>query len=179
MDELGNNIRHLREKRGYTLKQIAEKSGLSVGFISQVERAQTEPSLASLKKLASALEVTIKELFEQVSVPCEVVRKGKGVKMTVDGVKFELLAAIENKAMEPLFECIEPGGGTKQFLEPHEGEEFVWIKSGSLTFRVGECTYRLNEGDSIYFKADQPHTCVNDKDTPCEVLWISTPPMYT
>lgn len=179
MIELGNNIRFFREKKGYTLKQLAESSGLSIGFISQVERAQTEPSIASLKKISMALDIKMRDLFDQDDGQHEVVRKGQGDKFVVHSVQCELLASLPDKLMEPLYKSIEPGGGSGGLLEPHDGEEFIWIMSGSLNVTVGDVTHVLHEGDSIYFKSEQPHSCVNKTNKLCEVLWISSPPMYT
>lgn len=176
--DLGNKLRKEREARGYTLKQLAEKSDLSIGFISQVERGQTEPSLASLKKLCEALGIKMRDVFEQDEQKSDFVRKGSGQKMVVHDVKCELLAAIDNKTMEVLYKVVAPGGKSGQ-IESHPGEEFVWVKSGKLSITIGETTYILNTGDSVYFKASQPHACINNWDTPCEVLWVSTPPLYT
>lgn len=179
MTEVGANIRAIRESKGYTLKQLSELSGLSIGFISQVERSQTEPSLASLKKLSAALDIKMQALFAPSPTHHEVIRKGEAERLYAHQVDSEVLASSSEKMMEPLLKHIHPGGGSGGVLEPHAGEEFVWVKSGRLHITVGDSSYDLNEGDSIYFKSNRPHSCINETDEMCDVIWVSTPPIFT
>ena len=178
MEEVGNNIRKIRERKGYTLKQIAERSELSIGFISQVERNQTEPSLASLKRLAMALGVKTGDLFEEQISHHQVTRKGEGKHIKMHSICCEVLASPQDKMMEAVYKHIQPCGSSGM-LEPHEGEEFVWVLKGQLRVVVDGEVNDLFEGDSIYFKAKVPHSCANITDEDCDVLWVTTPPLYT
>ena len=120
---LGSKLKAKREEKGYTLKQTAEISGLSIGFISQVENGQTEPSLSSLKKLAMALGLKLGDLFAQDAAEHILVKKGEGKQLKIDSfVCCELLASSINKTMEPMIKVIEPGGESG-LVDPHAGEE--------------------------------------------------------
>lgn len=175
----GNRILSLRKKKKMTLKQVSELTGLSVAFLSQVERERTDPSLASLKKIAAALSIKLSDLFSQDEEPHSVVKSGCGNHIFVHGVDCELLASIDKGTMEPLFKFISPQSESG-LVEPHDGEEFVLIEEGSLEVLIGETVYHLSAGDSIYFRATQVHGWKNKSSTvPCKALWISNPPLYT
>lgn len=181
MDSLiiGNRLKQRREEKKYTLKELADRSELSVGFISQVERGKTDPSLASLKRLSAALDLKLKELFDTDGCSRVLVKRGEGALLQVRGASCELLApAVPDKQMEPLLKHIAPGSESGP-VSGHAGDEFIWIKAGSLQVTVGEETYLLQEGDSLYFQALQTHSWRNDTARPCEALWIMTPPSYS
>lgn len=176
--QIGERLRFWREEKGYTLKKVSELSGLSVGFISQVERSQTDPSIASLKRLTNALGIRLKDLFEHDAASVAVVRKGDAPKMYFSGnIVGEVLAPSIDKQMEPIFKHI-PSGAESGCISAHAGEEFVWILGGQLTLSVGSDTYVLDTGDSIYFKADKDHSWIV-QNSACDALWIITPPIYT
>ena len=172
-------MKTLREAKGYTLKQTAELSNLSIGFISQVEHGQTDPSLSSLKKLAAALEVKLGDLFEQELETHILVKRGEGKILSIDShVQCELLATSFNKTMEPMIKSIEPGGESG-LVDPHIGEEFIWVIDGELKVTLGDAMYILHNGDSVYFKANQTHSWKNVGNTVCRALWVMTPPSYS
>ena len=179
MTDVGANIRKIREQRGYTLKQLSERSGLSIGFISLVERSQTEPSIASLRRISAALDIKMQALFAPSPTHHEVIRKGEAGRIYAHQVESEVLANFPEKVMEPLLKHILPGGGSGGVMEPHAGEEFVWVKRGRLHITVGESSYDLEEGDSIYFQSNRPHSYINETDEICEVIWVSTPPIFS
>ena len=176
---LGAHLKMLRETKGYTLKQVSEISGLSIGFISQVERGQTDPSLSSLKKLAGAVGVKLGDLFEQETPAHVVVKRGRGKILNIDSFVYcELLATSLNKTMEPMIKVIK-SGGKSGLVKPHIGEEFIWIIDGELQVTLDGVKYLLESGDSIYFQANQPHSWENISQTICQALWVMTPPSYS
>ncbi|MBP3737068.1 MAG: cupin domain-containing protein [Lachnospiraceae bacterium] len=176
--EIGAHLRTLRERKGYTIKELADNSSLSIGFISQVERGKTDPSLASLRKLTTALDISMKELFEYEGEPHTVIKKGEGSIMQVHGTNCELLCPFEEKQMEPLIKHIQPHSQSG-IVDGHIGEEFVLILSGSLEIIVGNERYKLEKGDSLYFKAAQDHGWENLTDKWCDAFWVACPPIYT
>ncbi|MBQ5953762.1 MAG: cupin domain-containing protein [Lachnospiraceae bacterium] len=179
MKTLGAKLKAIREEKEYTLKQVAERSGLSIGFISQVERDQTDPSLSSLKKLVAALDVKLGSLFDQEEAAHVVVKHGEGRILEIDSkVTCELLATTPGKTMEPMFKTIEPGGESG-LVDPHGGEEFILVEEGSLHVQIGSNQYDLFKGDSVYFEGNQPHAWSNKTDQTCVVLWVMTPPSYS
>lgn len=176
---LGLKLKTLRELKGYTLKQTAERTGLSIGFISQVERGQTDPSLSSLKKLANTLGVKLGDLFEQDTAVHVLVKKGEGNILQINSsVHCELLAASFTKSMEPMIKFISPGGESG-LVDPHSGEEFIWVIEGTLQVSLGDTTYVLSEGDSVFFQANQTHAWKNIGKDICRALWVTTPPCYS
>ncbi len=173
---IGRYLKTRREQKGLTLKQVADISGLSIGFISQVERGLTDPSLASLKKMVTALGMDLSELFVKNVEVAHVVPRGTGAKLALsNSVICELLSPTFNKQMEPILKHIMPQAESG-VLDPHVGEEFVWVVSGSIEISVGQERFLLAEGDSIYFQSSVPHSWKNTSESVCEVLWIVTPP---
>ncbi len=176
---LGARLKAAREAKNYTLKQTSEISGLSTGFISQVERGQADPSLSSLKKLAGALGLKLGDLFEHSSAEHVFVKKGNGRILNIDShVNCELLASSFNKIMDPMIKLVLPGGESG-LVDPHEGEEFIYVLEGNLQVTLGETTYLMGEGDSLYFHGDQPHAWKNTGDAECRAIWVMTPPFYS
>lgn len=176
---LGSQLKNARERKKYTLKQLSEITGLSIGFISQVERGQTDPSLSSLKSLSNALDIKLRDLFDQEGAAHILVRKGEGSLLKIDAaVQCELLASSLNKTMEPMIKVISPGGESG-LVTPHSGEEFIFIIEGTLRVQIGDANYTLNEGDSVYFEANQVHAWKNIGNTECRALWVMTPPSYS
>lgn len=176
---VGTRIRQAREQKQYTLKQLSSRTGLSIGFISQVERNQTDPSLASLKKLAAGLDIKLRDLFDVEAAEHIIVKKGAGRMLHLDAaVTCELLAAPLNKIMEPMIKYISPGGKSG-LVQPHSGEEFIWVIKGSLKVTLGSKKYILTDGDSVYFQAEQTHSWENIGTEECQAIWVMTPPSYT
>lgn len=181
LEQLGKRIKQMREERELTLKNVSEVTGLSVGFLSQVERNITDPSIASLKKIADAFGVKITEFFEKVSQKNFVIKKDERSKLLLGNSKvvYELLAstAMERK-MEPILKIIESGAFSGQ-VDGHEGEEFAFILEGCLEVSVGDDSFFLEEGDSIYFDAKQSHMYKNVGDKKCVCIWVVSPPTFS
>lgn len=175
---IGQRIRKIREQKGLTLKQVSEVSGLSVAFISQVEREQADPSWASLRKITSALNIQLKDLFTEEARPYSFVKKGQGYHMETHNIGREFLASIEGASMEMILTKCAPHSNSGE-LSPHNGEEFIWVLKGSLKMFVDKTEQVLNTGDSMYFRANQSHSWANESDAPCEVLWITSPPIHS
>jgi len=176
---IGMRIKQTREEKQLTLKQLSDYSGLSIGFISQIERNQADPSLASLKKLTFALGLKMKDLFESEDHVHVIVKKGEGAMLDVDSsTRCELLAPAIDKTMEPMIKDIAPGGESG-LVDGHAGEEFIWVIEGTLQVSLGETRHLLSEGDSVYFKANQTHAWKNVGTVLCRAMWVMTPPSYS
>jgi len=180
MVDIGKRIKQFREEKGLTLKNVSDATGLSVGFLSQIERNITDPSIASLKKIADVLGVKIKEFFEKMPEKKLVVRRDERNKLLLGNSKimYELLAPSMDRKMEPLLKVIEPKASSGM-VEGHEGEEFACVLEGTLEVCIGDETYILEEGDSIYFNADQPHLYKNPGVKKCVCIWVTTPPTFS
>ncbi len=174
----GQRFRRLRLKRGLSLAQVARATGVSVGFLSALERGQMRSSIATLRRIARFYRTNILSLFEAAGENPRVVKPGqRKVLETTPGVRMELLAW-GHTAMEPHLFRIKPGGGSGESYS-HEGEEFLHVLRGEFEIWLNETEhYRLKRGDSLYFESSTPHRWGNPGRGEARVLWINTPPTF-
>jgi transcriptional regulator with XRE-family HTH domain len=177
---LGPEIRSLRKRRGLTLKEVANRTGYTESFLSQVERGLTSPSISSLKEIGAALGIALTHFFEKKTKAQRILflRRGQGKRMNMPAKRavFCLLApnAPERK-MDPLFIVMEPGSVQGKERYSHRGEEFAFLIKGKLEVFVGDKKYILEEGDSLYFDSSLPHGWSNISQGRTEVIWIASP----
>lgn len=179
--QLGARVRRLRETRGLSLREIAQRAGVSESFVSQVERGAANPSVASLKRMADALDVSIGALFEGPAPVGRVVRAGERPTLVHPKRKWRdfLLTPREARRLQVILSYIEPGEGSGGEPYAHDSdEECVVVLAGRLELTVGRETFLLDAGDSLVFESRIPHANVNPGPDTAEVLWISTPPSY-
>lgn len=174
----GQRFRRLRARRGLSLAQVARATGVSVGFLSALERGQMRASVATLRRIARFYKTNILSLFETAGENPRLVRpEQRKILETMAGVRMELLAW-GNTAMEPHLFRIKPGGGSGESYT-HEGEEFLHVLRGEfeIWLHSGE-HYRLKPGDSLYFESSTPHRWKNPGRSEAWLLWINTPPTF-
>lgn len=174
----GERLRRLRVKSHKTLKEVSEATGLSISFISALERGGSGASVASLRRLAEAYGVTMRELFgADLDQASPLVRAHERPVMEWDnGVRFEEMASGE-KAMDPSYLRVPPGTGSEGFYS-HSGEEFVYVVSGTLMVELkDQGTYRLSPGDTLYFPSTTPHRWWAESE-PAEAVYVNTPPTF-
>ncbi len=174
----GLRFRRLRTRRGLSLAQVARATGVSVGFLSALERGQMRSSIATLRRIARFYRTNILSLFEAAEENPRLVRPAqRKILETTPGVRMELLAW-GHTAMEPHLFRVRPGGGSGESYA-HEGEEFLHILRGDfeIWLNSGE-HYRLKPGDSLYFESSTPHRWKNPGRSETWLLWINTPPTF-
>jgi DNA-binding transcriptional MerR regulator/uncharacterized RmlC-like cupin family protein len=174
----GQRFRRLRTRRGLSLAQVARATGVSIGFLSALERGQMRSSIATLRRIARFYRTNILSLFEAAGENPRLVRRAqRKILETTPGIRMELLAW-GNTAMEPHLFRVRPGSGSGESYA-HEGEEFLHVLRGNfeIWLQNGE-HYRLNPGDSLYFESSTPHRWKNPGRTEAWVLWINTPPTF-
>jgi transcriptional regulator with XRE-family HTH domain len=178
--ELGDKIRSLRLKQKISIEQLSAMTGLSKGLISQIERDITGPSVASLWKIAKALNVTMNYFFDDYDDFNQVVRKDERKKMIMEKANrtFELLCPDLKKQIEMMWIEIEAGDSSKDELISHDGEECGVVIKGTLRVLSGDKVYDLDEGDSIYLDSTIPHRYVNMGDTTSISIWAMVPPSF-
>lgn len=175
---VGPRLRRMRLKRGLSLAQVARTTGVSVGFLSALERGQMSASVGTLRRLAHFYHMNILALFEPSEAnPRRVRPEDRKVLDAGPGVRMELLAW-GHTVMEPHLFRIAPGAGSGESYA-HDGEEFLYILRGGLeiTLEGGE-PHRLAEGDSFYFESNAQHRWTNPGKKEARVLWINTPPTF-
>ena len=178
---LGKKLKEARLAQSYSLEELARRTGFSKSFLSQIENEKNSPSIASLKKITQALNVSIGELFESdrgeqiyflkkaERIPFEVVK---------DKVIFEFGASkVPNRRMEAIFFTLLPGGESEGEYN-HDGEEFGTVLEGTLQFELGGKEYVMEAGDSIYFSSSIPHRWRNPGPGTMRAVWVITPPSF-
>lgn len=175
---VGPRLRRLRLQRGYPLAKVAQAVGVSVGFLSALERAQMSASIATLRRLARFYRLNILSLFDPSEAnPGRVRPAERKVLEAGNGVRMELLSW-GNTVMEPHLFRIAPAAGSGDSYT-HEGEEFLYILKGSIEIALGGGEVnRLEQGDSFYFESSTPHRWVNPGKKEAWVLWVNTPPTF-
>jgi DNA-binding transcriptional MerR regulator/mannose-6-phosphate isomerase-like protein (cupin superfamily) len=174
----GQRFRRLRTRRGLSLTQVARATGVSVGFLSALERGQMRSSVATLRRIARFYRTNILSLFEAAEENPRLVRPAqRKILETTPGVRMELLAW-GHTAMEPHLFRVRPGGGSGESYA-HEGEEFLHVLRGDFEIWLsGGEHYRLKPGDSLYFESSTPHRWKNPGRSETWLLWINTPPTF-
>jgi len=178
MSELGERLRSAREARRLTLEAVAERSGLTKGYVSKVERNHATPSVAVLIKLCQALDLSIGDLFDP-QLGRDLVRVGERQPISFGGTGLDesLLTPAHEGRVQVIHSMIEPGGGSGDELYQLPCEvEVVFVVSGCLTMRVGDRVVSLDAGDTITLSPQEPHSFENpDTTAMAEVIWIMVP----
>jgi DNA-binding transcriptional MerR regulator/mannose-6-phosphate isomerase-like protein (cupin superfamily) len=174
---IGPRLRQLRTRRGASLAEVAQEVGISVGFLSAIERSQMTASVGTLRKLARYYKTNILDLHGHAGANGRVVRpKTRKVLEAGPGVLMELLAW-GNTVMEPHLFRIAPDAGSGEPYT-HEGEEFLLVMRGELQIALAEEEFVLKTGDSFYFESATPHRWKNPGKSETWVLWVNTPPTF-
>lgn len=177
--QLGKKIRDMRFRRGLTVQQLAEASGLSKGFISQVENDRTSPSLATLRDLARALDTSVAYLVVEDDPAPHVFRDRDHRAPNGDGAaRIEVLSAQPRRNLEMLLATIPPGGGTATDRGYHAGEECVLCLEGRVQVINGEHRVVLEAGDCCHYDGRTPHTVENAGESPARVVIALTPASF-
>ena len=176
--DIGNKLKELRVLKGLTQEELADRSELSKGFISQLERNLTSPSITTLMDILQCLGTSIGEFFNEA--PDEQIVFGKQdyfVKVDTE-YKNEIKWIIPNakkNTMEPIYLTLEAGGSTCPDT-PHEGEEFGYILQGTVSIHLGNKTYKAKKGESFYYTADKTHFLSSKSGA--VLIWVSSPPSF-
>ena len=175
---IGAKIKMLRIQHGLTQEELANRCELSKGFISQIERELTSPSIATLMDILECLGTNLKDFFSDATEEKLVFSpEDYFVKEDDSSVITWLVPSAQKNSMEPIEVRIK-GGSSTAADDPHEGEEFGFVLSGKIFVCVGQTKKKCKKGDSFYFHCNQPHYIENAGNTEAVVLWISTPPSF-
>jgi hypothetical protein len=176
--ELATRIKASRISKGYTLDRVAEISGLGKGLLSKVENFRVTPSLPTLAKLCEALGMSLSELFEgldekpKLSITRKAGRKVIERDRDQSDINYQALAhGRPDRNMDPFVLEVPAGGGRREAM-PHEGEEFLIVLEGKISFEYNGEVHLLNEGDSAYFDAEVDHRVFNPGKKSAELLCV-------
>lgn len=180
MMRIGNKIKLLRIKNGLTQEELANRSELSKGFISQVERDLTSPSISTLVDLLQCLGSNLKDFFNEI-VDEKIVFGKEDIFIKENHELNHMISWIvpdsQKNRMEPILLTL-PGGGASEEDSPHEGEEFGYVLQGSIFLQLGNRKYRVKKDESFYFKPGVVHSITNAGKSKVRLLWVSTPPSF-
>jgi DNA-binding transcriptional MerR regulator/quercetin dioxygenase-like cupin family protein len=174
---IGAHLRQLRARRKLSLAHVAKAVGISVGFLSALERSHMSGSVGTLRKLARFYKTNILDFFDAGAASSRKVRPAERKVLEAGaGVRLELLAW-GNTVMEPHLFRIAPDAGSGDPYT-HEGEEFIYVLRGDLEITVDGEEHRLKPGDSFYFESSTPHRWKNPGRKETWLLWVNTPPTF-
>lgn len=177
-------MRELRKAKGLTLKQLAELTDLSIGYLSQLERQDADPSVRALNVVGKALGVGINWFFpdpEEQNNPESsiVVRASRRRALRFEsGVKDELLSPSLSGKLELILTTFDPGASSGETLYSHKGEEGGYVAEGLLELTVEDQVISLGAGDSFHFESTRPHRYHNNSKAKTVLVWAVTPPHY-
>lgn len=172
---VGERIRVLRRSRKLTLEQLAEATGLTASFLSQMERNLSGVTLSSLVNIAKALGVPLKEIVAPPAQVAPDTHQGERQDYSVETVSMHyerLSASFPGSRLHAMKIRVPPGYASG--LESHEGEELLYVLAGRLNYHVDHKTYHLAPGDSMHIDSHRPHRISNPGNAASEILWAST-----
>lgn len=176
---LGETVRLLRQRAGLSIQEVAQRTGLSNGMISQLERALATPSIRTLRLLSIALSVPISYFFEPHADDASsqyIVRKNSRrlLRLTSSGVLKESLTPTQSGALEIYELTLNPGASSGPDFVRHIGEKAVVVLSGRVRIWLDNEPHMLSEGDSVCFPSTVPHMFDNPEQEVARAIWVTT-----
>ena len=168
--DIGAKIKRIRLSNQLTLEELANRSELTKGFLSQLERDLTSPSVATLENILEALGTNLKDFFSE--------DEDEQIVFSKDDYKISyIIPNAQKNEMEPILIELKKGKKSME-IDPHDGEEFGYVIHGKITLMNGDEEYEVKKGETFYLKGNLPHYIVNKHDTLAKVIWVSTPPIF-
>lgn len=176
--DIGAKIKRLRLSNQLTLEELANRSELTKGFLSQLERDLTSPSIATLENILEALGTNLKDFFSEDEDEQIIFSKDDFFENTQDDYKISyIIPNAQKNEMEPILIELKEDKKSME-IDPHDGEEFGYVIQGKVTLVNGEEEYDVKKGETFYLKGNLPHYIINKNDTLAKVIWVSTPPIF-
>lgn len=177
---IGEKIKSLRIKKGLTQEELANRSELSKGFISQLERDLTSPSIATLIDILECLGTDLKDFFsananEKIVFKTEDFFERENTEL---GHKIEwIIPNAQKNSMEPIMLNLHPNGVSPTYY-PSEAEIFGYVIKGKITLNIGNETFKVKTGESFYHKANDTYYIENNGKTEAKIIYVSNPPIF-
>lgn len=175
---LGDRLRDLRQRKGLTLRQLADAAGVSPAMLSQVENGAADPSLATLRKLANVFDESIANLFSDPEAP-EVYVSRPGARSQLSAprglITYDRLTPGRGD-LEVLAASLDPGDASSVQPWAHPSTECTLVLEGTVTAEIGGQRHTLSAGEAVTFDSRLPHRYVNDSDAEARIVIAVTPP---
>ncbi len=181
VNAIGPKLRELRLQRGQSLQQLAERSGVSPAAIHKVERSGMVPTIATLMKLAVALNQPVSYLIEEAIPEGPVLfipaGTGRAVYTSRKGLKLSSITGPYGRFyIAGALGVIEPRATSGEVAMEHPGEELIYLLSGAFEVEIDGQTFRLRPGDAVHFRTDRPHRWRNPNAQPAKCIWMTQRP---
>lgn len=178
-EQIGAKIRDLRNQNGLTQEELADRTELTKGFISQLERGLTAPSVSTLLDIVECLGTNLSDFFhEETGQQIVFPKEDYFEKEDEDGNSITwLIATAQSRSLEPILVRLQPGQ-SMPLDKPHEGEEFGYVLDGKIHVHYADKTYLVKKGDSFIFQANKKHKISSASKKVSTILWISSPPSF-
>ena len=178
--DIGSKIKELRITNSLTQEELGDRCEITKGYVSQIERNLTSPSIQTLMDIVEALGTDLNDFFSQNKEEKIVFTKEDIFIKEDNDLNYKIRWIIPNaqkNIMEPII--IELGPlGKSPLLDPHEGEEFGYILSGTVVLEIGNEKYKVKKGESFYFTPTSIHFISNPYKNKAKLIWVSTPPVF-
>ncbi|MCI8540149.1 MAG: cupin domain-containing protein [Erysipelotrichaceae bacterium] len=176
--DIGRKLKQLRIRKDLTLEELASRSELTKGFLSQVERNLTSPSVSTLEDILAALGTDLAAFFKEASEEQIVFHQDDFfVDEQEDFTIHWIIPNAQKNEMEPMILTLNPQG-VSHTIDPHIGEEFGYVLQGRITLVNGDKEYTLKKGETFYISGRNTHYIKNSGKHEASLLWVSTPPMF-
>ena len=179
--DVGERVRSIRQVRRLTLRDVAERTGLSESFLSQAERGRTSASISSLQRIAEALGVAVSDFFSPAETRGPLVLRRDARHFVAWGElgRKALLTPKPFGHVEVVVAELEPGGSTGDEPYRHgDSEEVFYVLAGRVRLQLDDDLFELGPGDSVHYRSSTPHRVVNHGAEPAEVMFVVSPPSY-
>lgn len=175
---IGPKIRELRLKNGLTLEELASRSELTKGFLSQLERDLTSPSIATLEDILEALGTDLSNFFQEEKNEQIVFKEADFFVDEREGSIVEwIVPNAQKNEMEPIILTLLPKEKSQE-MTGFDGEEFGYVLQGSIQLIMAKKVYKVNKGETFYLSGNQTHYLFNNTNREAKILWVTTPPMF-
>ena len=180
LSEIGENLKQLRIRANLTQEELASRCDLSKGFISQVERGLTSPSIATLVDILDSLGTNLNEFFKEPANVQVVFRQEDAFTADDTGHGCQIYWIVPNaqkNIMEPIIVNIKPKGRTAEY-GPHPGEVFGYVLTGVVTLHMNNQSWKIRKGECFYHVAATPYYIENRTGNPASIVWVTSPPNF-
>lgn len=176
--KLGKKIKELRTLCNLTQEELANRTELTKGYISQIENDLTEPSISTLEDILKALGTNLGDFFSTQNTTQVVFKSNDYFDKEEEGYKITwLVPNAQKNEMEPILITIYPFSET--YVDyPHEGQEFGYVLEGELLLCIDNKKLKVKKGETFYYDSNKNHYLKNVKDKICRVIWVSSPPNF-
>ena len=179
---IGSRLKELRKTKGMSISELAERSGVSTGLISQIERDLVVPSVVKRAISEWALDADVNYFFETGnSREARITRRGDHKQMITEqghGIYELFTSSRQGDILDLIRVTLKGGESYSREMVTHEGEECGFVLKGTLTLLLDGKEYRLYEGDSVYFRSTIPHKYLNTDKEDCVSVWAMTPTFF-